>query len=54
MVTVIVSVIPKSVPTKIGPARRILGEANFAAKIGPARPILVVKTGPPLPIFVPL
>ena len=55
------AVTPKSVPPKIGPAGLILAgnlpkpvpRTNFAAKIGPAGPILAAKNGPLLPKSVP-
>ena len=50
------SVTPKSVRPdqfwqKILP--KLAPRTTFAAKIGPAGPVLAAKTGPPLPILVP-
>ena len=61
--SIVKTAIPKLVSLKISPARPILAEkcfqnwfprTTFAAKISPAGPILVAKTGPPFPILVPL
>ena len=37
-----------------GSLPKLVPRTTFAAKVGPAGPILAAKTGPPLPVLVPL